>query len=395
MVRALMDPDGLRVVTLNDPGRLVETLEQVSPALLLMDVSMRDFDGIALTRGLRADLRWRSLPIVLFSSEADAGQRRLAYAALADDFVAKPIVPDELRRRLRHQLDRVRLTRLGEGQHPGTGLSLPVRTLREATRLLEGASGLDTPRALALIRPTTMPTDGASSDAWMQECGRLAHVISLGETTLVGMCDDTGLIAITRASSEALRVALVDAAARRSPKGVVWTAGIADTSQRAATFDALCTAAAEARELVTDDIARCWTPDDERVAPDVVVVEDDQALSDMVQYALRSAGFTFRAYANGTQALEALLALRPGPRRVLVLLDVDLPGMDGHSLHERLRITRPGQFAVVFTTARASEAEQLRALRGGAIDYVTKPIALRVLVAKVKVWLELAGVRPS
>jgi DNA-binding response OmpR family regulator len=72
----------------------------------------------------------------------------------------------------------------------------------------------------------------------------------------------------------------------------------------------------------------------------------------------------------------------------LVLLDVDLPGLDGFSLHERLRVERPGVFTTIFLTARAGEAEQLRAYRAGAIDYVAKPVNLRILMAKLPSWLD-------
>jgi CheY-like chemotaxis protein/HPt (histidine-containing phosphotransfer) domain-containing protein len=123
-------------------------------------------------------------------------------------------------------------------------------------------------------------------------------------------------------------------------------------------------------------------------APDVVLVEDDSALADMVVYALRAAGYHVEAYTNGPEALTRLKALRPARgRRPLVLLDVDLPGLDGHSLHEQLRLERPGVFSVVFQTVHAGEVEQIRALHGGAVDYVIKPINLRVLLAKMPLWL--------
>ena len=108
----------------------------------------------------------------------------------------------------------------------------------------------------------------------------------------------------------------------------------------------------------------------------------------MLRYALESAGFTFLHYATGPQALEGLLALNVGRRAPLVLLDVDLPGLDGFSLHERLRVERPGAYATVFLTARGGEAEQLRAYRAGAIDYLPKPVNLRILMAKIPTWLE-------
>jgi DNA-binding response OmpR family regulator len=111
----------------------------------------------------------------------------------------------------------------------------------------------------------------------------------------------------------------------------------------------------------------------------------------MVQYVLRSAGLTFRAYANGEAALEALVSFQTDGRRPLVLLDVDLPGLDGHSVHERLRAARPGVYAVVFITGHVGEGDQVRALRAGALDYVSKPVSFRTLAGKIPLWRERAA----
>jgi len=133
------------------------------------------------------------------------------------------------------------------------------------------------------------------------------------------------------------------------------------------------------------DSAKCERAES---CPDIIIVEDDTSFVEMLRYALESSGFTFLHYATGPQALDGLLALNVGRRAPLVLLDVDLPGLDGFSLHERLRVERPGAYATIFLTARGGEAEQLRAYRAGAIDYLPKPVNLRILMAKIPTWLE-------
>lgn len=138
----------------------------------------------------------------------------------------------------------------------------------------------------------------------------------------------------------------------------------------------------------SDSAADSAKSDRAESCPDLIIVEDDTSFVEMLRYALESAGFTFVHFATGPQALEGLLALNVGRRAPLVLLDVDLPGLDGFSLHERLRIERPGAYATVFLTARGGEAEQLRAYRAGAIDYLPKPVNLRILMAKIPTWLE-------
>ncbi len=112
-------------------------------------------------------------------------------------------------------------------------------------------------------------------------------------------------------------------------------------------------------------------------APEVILVEDDPALR----------GYRFVTFRNGREALDALLALDVGELHPLLLLDVDLPALDGYSILDTLTRERPGQYRVVFTTVHGDESEQLRGLEAGALDYLVKPISLRVALEKIRRWV--------
>lgn len=121
--------------------------------------------------------------------------------------------------------------------------------------------------------------------------------------------------------------------------------------------------------------------------PEVVVVEDDPALAELLEYGLRSRGYQFASFRNGREALDHLLALDTGQVHPLLLLDVDLPALDGYSIFAALQRDRPGVYRVVFTTVHGDESEQLRGLEAGALDYLVKPISLRVALEKVRRWV--------
>jgi len=123
------------------------------------------------------------------------------------------------------------------------------------------------------------------------------------------------------------------------------------------------------------------------VAPEVIVVEDDPALAGLLEYGLRARGYRFVSFRNGREALDALLALDVADLQPLLLLDVDLPALDGYSILETLTRERPGQYRVVFTTVHGDESEQLRGLEAGALDYLVKPISLRVALEKIRRWV--------
>lgn len=123
---------------------------------------------------------------------------------------------------------------------------------------------------------------------------------------------------------------------------------------------------------------------------EVIIVDEDVALADMIAYALESTGRLVTVYYDGAEALRELVAISGDDIRRVLLLSIDLVGIDGHSLHERLQALRPHAFLVAFMSSRASDADQIRALRAGAVDYLVKPVSIHVLVEKVGVWLALA-----
>ncbi|HEY3280361.1 MAG TPA: response regulator [Gemmatimonadales bacterium] len=121
--------------------------------------------------------------------------------------------------------------------------------------------------------------------------------------------------------------------------------------------------------------------------PEVIVVEDDAALAELLTFGLEARGYRFVHYSNGREALAALRDMSTQGTVPLLLLDVDLPALDGYSIFETLTRECPGKFRVVFTTVHGSETEQLRGLEAGAVDYMVKPMSLRVALEKIRRWV--------
>lgn len=123
--------------------------------------------------------------------------------------------------------------------------------------------------------------------------------------------------------------------------------------------------------------------------PEVIVVEDDDTLAELLTFGLEARGYRYVLYRNGREALDQLKSMETAgaERPPLLLLDVDLPALDGYSVFEALKQDCPGKFRVVFTTVHGSESEQLRGLEAGAIDYMVKPMSLRVALEKIRRWV--------
>lgn len=121
----------------------------------------------------------------------------------------------------------------------------------------------------------------------------------------------------------------------------------------------------------------------------VLVVEDDPAIRRGVVDALEASGYRAIESADGESALQTALAREPD----LVLLDIMLPKRDGHSVLSELRRARPA-LPVIMLTARGSEEDRVKGLKGGADDYVVKPFSASELLARVEAVLRRSAERP-
>jgi DNA-binding response OmpR family regulator len=111
----------------------------------------------------------------------------------------------------------------------------------------------------------------------------------------------------------------------------------------------------------------------------VLLVEDDRALREVTAHNLADAGYLVEAVGDGEAALDAYEQRRAG----VVVLDLMLPGRSGLDVCRELRARYAPTPGVVMITARGSEADMVTGLDAGADDYVVKPFAPRVLLARV------------
>ncbi len=118
--------------------------------------------------------------------------------------------------------------------------------------------------------------------------------------------------------------------------------------------------------------------------PDVIIVEDDPSLLEMLRYALTNRGYQTLSFSNGLDALRALREMDTAGQKPVVLLDVDLPGIDGFRILHELAGSRPGIYQIIMCTIHNSEATQVLGIQSGALDYLVKPLRMPIVLAKVE-----------
>jgi two-component system KDP operon response regulator KdpE len=111
----------------------------------------------------------------------------------------------------------------------------------------------------------------------------------------------------------------------------------------------------------------------------ILIVDDDASVRRALRTTLQTLGFMTSEASGGD---EALVLARTSPYDV-VLLDVNMPGMDGLETCRQLRRLLP-RIAILMLTVRDSEEDKVQALEAGADDYVTKPFHIRELTARVR-----------
>ena len=118
----------------------------------------------------------------------------------------------------------------------------------------------------------------------------------------------------------------------------------------------------------------------------VLVVEDDAAIHEALVDRLQAEGFAVTSAYDGPAAVDAFTAAdADGETPEIVLLDVMLPGFDGHEVCRRIQAIRP--VPVLMLTARDDEIDVLIGLGVGADDYLTKPFRMREVVARIQALL--------
>jgi len=114
------------------------------------------------------------------------------------------------------------------------------------------------------------------------------------------------------------------------------------------------------------------------------VVEDDAAVREGLELALRRQGHVVHTAESGEVGIELLVLRRPD----IVVLDLMLPGMDGFETCRRMRASGP--IPIVMLTARSDDFDIVAGLEAGADDYVVKPVEPRVLDARIRAVLRRA-----
>jgi DNA-binding response OmpR family regulator len=120
-------------------------------------------------------------------------------------------------------------------------------------------------------------------------------------------------------------------------------------------------------------------------SPLILIVDDDPDMTKLVDFRLRRVGYRTVVAEDGLQALKAIGTQRPD----LVLLDIDMPNLDGMAVARVIQGGGRNGPSIIFLTAHGSVSDRITAIDLGALDYITKPFSSPELLARIEVVLRL------
>lgn len=116
----------------------------------------------------------------------------------------------------------------------------------------------------------------------------------------------------------------------------------------------------------------------------VFVVDDDDAVRDSLGLVFETEGLAYQTFGSAESFLESYCPGQPA----CLLLDVNMPGLDGHELQAELT-RRQIQLPIIFLTAYGDIPMTVRAMKAGAVDFLTKPVSTELLIDRVQTALGL------
>ncbi len=404
---SLLGRRGLAVTALNDPLRFWNVIEETKPNLILLDLEMPKLSGTELCRAIRNDRRWSALPVIFLTGHTDQASVQRIFAAGADDYVGKPFVPAELTVRIESRLTGVKARRTPVETDPLTGLATGGKATELIERFLRLARRKSDPYSIAVLQVDGFASLAANfgritANSVLRSIGELLPKSFRGEDVpgwwggadfTVGMYGSSKEHAAIKLAQICAKIAEQNFTAEDGRRvHVSCSAGVAQYRTDGDTVASLWDAAHKAlQQARTDGGANrvgvsgitLTGPMTRRV--DVALVDDDGALVSLLRHAMESRSLSVATFADGETAVAALTGSSPEIQARLILLDVDLPALNGLEVLRRLKASEVTRLSnVVILTARTGERDILAALELGAADHIPKPFSVPVLMHKVR-----------
>ncbi len=379
---------------------------QSRPELCVLDEAMAGGSALHVPRAMRRDWDVAPISVVLITASADASTAARAAEAGVDDCVPVAAMSGALRAVVRNRLDRGRTQRLAADLDPSTRLHHLRSAMPMVERMISIARRYNHALSIVVTEVDGLAALHAAGDS--ESAARLSALLGrrLGRAfraedlvthaapgrfvvAALGMKADDGVQRMAELL-EGFRDQSVEAADKVTV-AASFSAGISQIGVDGADANPLIRAAEGALSTAqrhggnrVEAVTRGETSRIDWTA-DAIVIDADAPFAALVEHALETRGHRVRTIGDGREALDLLTHPDTPIRARLIVLELGLPGLDGLSLLGQLAVAGVLRTTkVVVVTTRSVEAEMIKAMELGAVDYITKPVSLPVLMRRLR-----------
>ncbi|WP_158269745.1 response regulator [Desulfonatronum sp. SC1] len=422
VLNAILQDDYEISVALNGEQALKRAFGEKKPDLVLLDIQMPDLDGFEVCRRLQEHPETRDIPVIFITAKSNEKDEEKGLAAGAVDYITKPFGPAVVLARIRVHLELKRKRDILRNLSNKDGLTC-IANRRRFEEFLEFEwqravrSGEPLSLVMADIDHFKLYNDHyghAAGDECLREVARSLSGIVSRQTDLVAryggeefIClltgtNQDGAREVARKMREAVEALGIPHAFSPVAPTITLSLGVASmVPQRdgktahdlfLAADKALYQAKSTGRNKVAvldglDEISKPFTaPRPVREQQSILLVDDEQINLNVLKAIFQDTYQTISA-TSGSQALE-LARAEPAPD--IILLDIQMPDMDGYEVCEALKDDpRTRDIPILFITVMSTETDEAKGLRLGAVDYIPKPFDPSVVHARVSTHLTL------
>lgn len=385
---------GIESRSVEHPSSLYQAIEEYSPNLLFLDIFLPNHDGFELLKILRADMVHRHLLIVMITAQIQEDTQLKSYLGSADDILYKPLDKRVLQKCVLNLAKRTALLGYSTVQ-VRIGLNTFKTLLKKLRELL--ISTQFSSAYLALFR-----IDQYADLVLNEGYNKVNELIILISNLLQGLensmtsCYFSGTstfgILFTAGEAKVIEdqmLALFDSIQRKSPLSLSFSSSIVPVSREVGDDNAIIHEAEKGlKEAQNKDFSPTKIVTHEPGSGAVrrktlILVEPSEDLSMILKRALTSQYLTVKVFNEGKIALQELLKCNEVNVPSLLIIERKLPDMDGIEILKSLHTHFKSPIPVYFLTDFAAEKDVSEGLELGALEYITKPFSLSLLVQKV------------